>query len=195
MSFPLMPIVSLASAPTLTVYKKTASFTQTLSANSKFAVLIGARFSSSSVTVAAPSVNGVTATAVINRSNSNLGDGHACGIFKIDLGTDTNGVFTLTAADCWIIVVVDNVSTLPTVASGYTNGDTVAIATGASGFSVVGAVNNFSGVGATITNCDSVYSPTAQAIVGVDTSTSGATVTYDPDGTSIQLTVAASFSF
>lgn len=184
-----------ASYPTQVIYKKTADFSATLSSKPKFAVLIGTRFSSDPTSISAPAVNGVTASTVINRSNTNLSDGHACGIFKINLGTTTSGSFNLTAADEWIVVIVENITSLTTKDTGYTNGDGTTISTGVQGFAVAGAVNNFAGIGSTITNCNSVYSPTSYGIVGVDTTTTGSNTTYNADGTSIQLTVAASFSY
>lgn len=184
--------------PTQAVYKVTGSFTANIGSSGipKFATLVAARFSASSTSIGAPSTSVSGCSTVVYRANGNRDDGHAAGIWTANLGTATSVTFNLPSANIWMVVVHYNVTSLTTINATFTDSSsTLNLATSSQGFALAAAVNNFGGVGSSITNCDNNFTNSDACTVGLDTATNGATTGYAGSGSSIQLNLAASFGY
>ena len=185
--------------PTLATYNQAGAGDMVLTglgSNPKMLVIVGSAFSSGTISIPAPTVGGAATTKVIYRYNGNLDDGHVAAVWTYDLGTADSATVNLAFANTWTVIVVDNVTSLTTVATGYTNSSAaVSIATSAQGFAVAAGVNNFSGIGTTITNCDTTYQVGYATINGIDSATTGATTSYQASGSRVQLNIAASFGY
>ena len=182
--------------PTQTVFKVTGSFNTNLSSVPKFAALVGARFSAGTISISTPSTSVAGCSTVVYRQNTNRDDGHAAGIWLANLGTATNVTFNLADANIWMVVILNNVTSLGTVAATFTDSAAALnLATSSQGFALAATVNNFGGVGPTITNCNDNYTNSDTVTVGLDSVTTGSTTSYAGSGTSIQLNLAASFAY